>query len=71
MSDLKEKLRLELVELQGKISNLSKFLDGNKLENKVQNNLLRVQLKIMKSYEEVLELRICDFILGQTNDKTN
>ena len=60
MSDFKTRLHDEKAELSTKIEKLSSFIDGDIFKTLDSHNqdLLKTQLHIMRSYENVLTIRI-------------
>ncbi len=53
------RLKREMEELDLKIDKLSDYLlDEDREKEKAQENLLKIQLGIMKSYEQVLTVRL-------------
>ena len=60
MSDFKTRLLEEKEQLDDKISKLSPFINSDKLSgiDKIQQDLLKLQLPTMQIYSEILQQRI-------------
>ena len=60
MSDFKERLNIEIDELNQKMIKLKEFLTSDKVENikQVQRDLLKIQLNAMETYLSCLITRV-------------